>query len=163
MPNQRLLNHDIKAEYESALEMVRYHGMLLWQIFQAFILAITVLSGFIFQKITPKFIGVSNLQLFVGSLVGFLISILWLATFKRNSDYYNFRIAQAKEIESRLNYRILQDGEDFSEGYKVKIQNKPYKIGILGAILRTSIATPILISIFIVIYLFFMLVSGPWY
>jgi hypothetical protein len=150
--------------YAAALEQTRYEGQLMWQIFGAFLLPHTVFLAFLLQTAFGS--GQINSYrpgVFFASIVGGLLCIPWAASYSRNSDYYTFRMAQAREAEP-MNWNLLKgQGEQFSAGEKVRIADKTYRVNWLSRVLRTKRSVPLLISFFVIVYLGILVLNGPWW
>jgi hypothetical protein len=148
--------------YAHALEQVRYEGQLLWQIFGAFLLAHTVFMAFLLQSAfnseTPGY----QPAVFFPGLVGALLCLPWFAAYTRSSDYYIFRMAQAKAVEPKGWNLVAGQGEEFSDGKPVNVDSKTYRVNPLGRILRTKRSVPLLIIIFLATYLALVVWRGPW-
>jgi hypothetical protein len=85
----------------------------------------------------------------------------WLASYKRRSAFYHFRLAQAREAEPDGVNVLKVNGEDFAGGKAVKIRKDCYQIkGI--AKLRTRHAVRMLIIVFFITYLVVFILRGPW-
>ncbi len=95
-----------KSSYEMAVQLLSYEGQIAWQMNVLFI-GLNVGIGTIIQDYLDK---INTHYILVGafSLVGIIINIAWLGTFRRNNKYYNFRMAQAREAEPE-GWRLLSD------------------------------------------------------
>ncbi len=150
--------------YKTALEQVRYEGQLLWQIFNAFLLAHTVFVAFLLQAtFGQQPIANSRPTVLVAGVIGLALCILWAATYLRSSAYYIFRMAQAREAEPP-GWKLLKEaGEEFSSGRQVRIGANTYQATWLGRNLRTKRSVPLLIAVFAIIYLGIICISVPWW
>jgi len=160
------MNDESKSmdSYTNALEQVRYEGQLLWQIFSAFLLAHTVFLAFLLQTAFGS--GRMNSYhpgVFLASVVGGLLCIPWAASYSRSSDYYTFRMAQAREAEPTGWNLLKGEGEQFSAGRSVKIGTQTHRVSWLGRVLRTKRSVPLLIAFFALVYLGIFALSGPWW
>lgn len=107
-----------KSSYEMAVQLLSYEGQIAWQMNVLFI-GLNVGIGTIIQGYLDK---INTHYILVGafSLVGVIINIAWLGTFRRNNKYYNFRMAQAREAEPE-GWRLLSDrGYRFSKGHEIE-------------------------------------------
>lgn len=147
--------------YRTALEQVRYEGQLLWQIFGAFLLAQTVFLAFLLQTAFSKH-GYQPAVFFPG-LLGLFLCLPWLASYLRSSDYYVFRMAQAKEVEPEGWNIIRGAGERFSGGNPVEVGGKSYRVNWLGRALRTKRSVPALVLAFALAYAGLIVKCGPWW
>src|SRR5690606_25214823 len=144
---QRTANREM--QYEKALELLFYEGQIVWQMNIMFIALNVGIGTIISSPLTGQF---SQHRLLLGilSLFGLIINIAWLGTFRRNSKYYEFRMAQAREAEPD-NWRLVKDrGQRFSEGDGVIIENKKYRLGCFGEFFSNKRAILISIWLFII-------------
>jgi hypothetical protein len=154
------------GRYTAALEQVRYEGQLLWQIFNAFLLAHTVFLAFLLQAGfgSGKAMVSCRPGVFVAGIVGVILCVPWMATYLRSSAYYIFRMAQAREAEPVAWNIIKGQGEAFSAGRSpVIVGEEAYGLPWLGRALRTKRSVPLLIVVFFLSYLSVIVVSGPWW
>jgi len=150
--------------FTKALEQVRYEGQLLWQIFGAFLLPHSVFLAFILQNaFNGDALTLSRPGVFIASVVGFLLCIPWVASYSRSSDYYIFRMAQARAAEPPGWDLLHGAGEKFSAGNSVVIGGTHYRVKWLGRALRTKYSAPMLILIFALAYVAVAVISGPWW
>lgn len=147
--------------FAHALEQVRYEGQLLWQIFGAFLLAHTVFLAFILQSAFSLPDGYQAAVFFPG-ILGAILCLPWFAAYSRSSDYYIFRMAQAKALEPDGGNLIKGQGEQFSAGHAVVIDGKPYRVNWLGRALRTKRSVPLLVFSFLAAYGALVVWRGPW-
>ncbi|WP_297488095.1 hypothetical protein [Thermococcus sp.] len=151
------------AKYSVALELVKYEGQLLWQIFGAFLIAHTVFLSFLLQSLlTTPLTGQYQPSRFIAALVGLFLCIPWASSYFRSSDYYIFRMAQARDAEPPGWGFIGVRGEQFSKGLPVEIAGVEYRINWFSRVLRTKRAVPLIILTFAFIYLYILLQTGPW-
>lgn len=109
-------------KYENALSLLFYEGEIAWQINIVFIALNVGLGTLISSQIKDGTLRYGA-PLIVYSILGILITCLWLGTFSRNNSYYSFRMAQAREIEPE-DWRLIRDrGYKFSRGEKVVIDS----------------------------------------
>ena len=151
--NEKKISEEETRLYEAASSNVLNETLVLWQLSQVFLLGNTFLIGFIgiiFERTNDK------TALIPLSIIGLLISILWFFSFMRISKYYEFKIAQAKQREPDGWMLLREDGENFSEGDSVKINDKKYSVG-LGRLSNLAIVK-ILILIFMIFYLYIIFV-----
>jgi len=115
--------------HELSFNYVMNESTVLWQLSQVFLLGNTILSGFIVTILTKTNIE-NNLTIIFLSIIGIIISLLWLFSYARTSKYYEFRIAQAKQREPKSWMLFNEDGENFSQGDTIEIDCKKYSFGI---------------------------------
>src|SRR6478735_8729864 len=86
--------------FAAARDMLRYESDRLSSIFSAFLLANTVLIGFVLHATMTSggFPGEPGTAL-AGGLVGVCVSALWLAAYERNVSVLEMRMARARETE----------------------------------------------------------------
>ena len=152
-------------KYQASIELLFYEGQMLWQIMSTFMVINTIFLGFVSSQLDFKTNSgfEYNLACFLAGIFGLLLLIPWWGTFLRNSDYYHFRMSQAK-IAEPANWKLLKDnGESFAEGHKVKIGTKTHRISWFGRNMKNKRAIYWLISIFMVIYLSLIFSYGPWW
>lgn len=155
---------ELKLErYKSALGLLTFEAQFLWTIFSTFLLVHTILLGFIVQNSFKDNLFLNyNLPCFISGLVGLILIFPWYGTYKRNSDFYELRMAQSRICEPE-NWDLIADvGQKFADGKKVKLDGKDYQIGKWGMILRNRYSVPILVVVFLFVYLIIIFSSGPW-
>ena len=147
--------------YKTAIDLLKYEGEMLWQINTAFMLVHTIFLGFIAQAGMPKDCKFDdcNLILIIGGILGLALIIPWYGTFLRNSNYYHFRMAQAKHNEPKNFNLLTPDGKCFADGEKVKIDGDYYQLGPLSVWMKNKCALNWIIIVFTIIYLI-LITSG---
>ena len=138
--------------YKIAVEQVRYEGKLGWDNFRTFLIVHTIFIGFLAKDVFERQDTYSVDSLFT-SIIGILLCIPWFATKIRNDSYYEFRMAQARELEPDAWSYFKGKGQEFSAGKYVKIQDKSYQIPKLGRVITKPLATEIIIWTFLVVYI----------
>ena len=119
---------DLKGLFKITLEQARAEGTFLWHSFSAFLIANSILVGFIAQMLfTEKNDGSNKNIIYILSGVGILICVLWFGTYRRRSKNYHFRMAQARQREPEGWHLIAGDGYQFSEGEIIEIRNPENK------------------------------------
>lgn len=155
---------DNMARYQRVVEEVDRTGQLLWQIYGTFLLPQTIFLSFLLQTTLGDFRALYfRPGPFFTALVGAFLCIPWAACFFRSSEYYIFRMAQAREAEPSGWNIINGDGEKFAEGKGVQAGGKQHRIGYLSRKLRTKSSAPLLITIFAAVYIVIAAISGPWW
>ena len=161
---KRISKKDEKVNrYRCALEHARAENRTMWQVFSIFLLIHTVFVSFLFRAFANKSIKLYHPIVFVAAIAGLLVCILWWATHSRNRAYFLFRMAQARRAEPPGWNLLARDGENFAKGESIKIGEESYRVPCLGRKLKPYRAIPILICIFIVLYLLVLVLSGPWW
>jgi hypothetical protein len=86
--------------FAAARDMVHYESDRMSNIFSAFLLANTLLMGFLLHATTAGggFPGQPGTAI-AGGLVGLCVSALWLAAYERNVSALEMRLARARETE----------------------------------------------------------------
>ena len=125
-PNKR----EEKEIYEKAHSTVLNETHTLWHLSQVFLVANTFLAGFIGTNFNEINTNSNNVGFFLISIIGFIVSVLWLLSYSRISNYYKFRIAQAKQREPEGWMLYKEDAYFFSEGIKIQIDDRSYGLGI---------------------------------
>ncbi len=148
--------------YHEALEQMRYHGNTLWQMFTAFLLAHTLLLGFILQLTNSIQVARYHAPTFIASGAGVVLSAIWLIASLRFWDYYDFYLVLARAAEPS-DRRLLADTRDFQEGRTVVVRGKGHRLGLLARVFRVRRATDWLIAMFVVVYLSLFSLTGPWF
>lgn len=140
--------------YRIALDEAHTEGALLWQVFAAFLVAHSVLVGFILSAFSQDPVSVRGLL--VGGVFGGVLCIPWYAAFSRSAAYYDFWLAVAARAEPPGIRLISGEGRRFAEGKSVKIVCDEHQIPWIGRQLRVKRAGAILILAFGAAYLFFV-------
>ncbi|HLF83238.1 MAG TPA: hypothetical protein VI837_03590 [Blastocatellia bacterium] len=150
-----------EKEYDRALSLIQYHTQLLWQEFGAFLLAETVLIGFLGTAlIQEKAMVGKNWLIFGGGTLGFLLCLPWWSTFQHNYKYYRLRMAQAKRLEKGLAGTLLTEGEDLGSG--VDIDGTTLRFPWSARLLPPRRAMRLLIIIFALAFLVLAGITRPW-
>ncbi len=156
-------NDRAEREYDYAISLMQYHTDLLWKEFSAFLLANTVLIGFLATALADKEpIVRENWLVFLGSILGLLICPLWCATFQHNYKYYQLRVLQAKRHESALGISLLSEGGMLSEGEPVHIGDEKLQFHPLAQHLPPRRSVPLLIGLYAIAFGILIVISGPW-
>jgi len=150
-------------KYKITLELLKYEGEMLWQILTVYMLVNTIIIGFVSQiKVDNVTIFTFKPILFFAGVFGLLLTLPWLGTFIRNSEYYHFRMAQAKQAEPK-DWRLLRDqGQKFAQGDQITINNEKFQIICLGKIMRNKRAIYFVICLFALVYFGLIIFFGPW-
>ncbi len=149
-------------KYKAALQIAHNEGKILWDSSQIFLLTNTILGTFIGQS-ASKAIN-KNLAVFLPSLMGFMITFIWLTSHLRRSSYHKFRMAQLRELESEIGgiNLISGDGYIFSQGAGVEIKNKEYRLPLLARCLDTHTIILLIIILFLLGYTALTILSRPF-
>ncbi|HKQ99937.1 MAG TPA: hypothetical protein VJT09_04650 [Pyrinomonadaceae bacterium] len=118
---------DIRAAYQSSVQLIVYEGGLSWHTTSVFIhFATLLIAGAVF----PAFLGSVNQRLIavvglIFSVAGFAASIMWWSMVARNRRYYEFWFYSARELEKMMHSEIqtFQRGFEFSRGNEVSVAN----------------------------------------
>jgi hypothetical protein len=108
-------------KYQSALSLLFYEGQIAWQLNILFI-GLNVGIGTVISSSLLR-IHSDCILIFVFSLIGILINLAWLGTFRRNNKYYHFRMAQAREAEPKRWQLLSRRGYKFSKGQEIFIDD----------------------------------------
>src|SRR5438876_555055 len=102
--------------YIAALGLLNQERQLFWQTFTAFLVAHTVFMAFLLQMVSrPGILWSWAPGAFWASILGCVLSILWLTAHRRTAAYNRLRMAQAREAEPR-SWKFLRDGQSFAHG-----------------------------------------------
>lgn len=164
MPISKRANNERETankEYEYALSLMQYQTQLLWQEFGAFLLAETVLIGFLGTVLAQDHTQVNNNWLvFGGAFFGLILCIPWLSTFLHNYEYYLLRIGQAKRHENILGFALLTEGAELDSG--LCIGKKIYHHSWLARTLPPKHSVRFLIFVFAIAFGILIIISRPW-
>src|ERR1700710_2040761 len=107
-----------QLKYTSTIQLLIFEGEMLWIILSTYLVANTILLGFVGQMISTNKITapVTNWPCFLAGVLGLILVIPWTGTFLRNSAYYKLRMEQAKEVEPKKFSLLRGKGEAFSKG-----------------------------------------------
>jgi hypothetical protein len=140
--------------FAAARELLRYESDRLSNIFSAFLLANTVLMGFLLHAATGNggFPGEPGIAV-AGGLVGLCVSGLWLAAYERNASALDMRMARARETEPDGWELVTGRTQSFDQGDAVAFDglDEPMQVKGLGR-LEIRSAGRLLIALFIVLY-----------
>jgi lysylphosphatidylglycerol synthetase-like protein (DUF2156 family) len=145
--NSKIDEATIERKYDRAISLMKYQTELLWKEFEAFLLAETVLIGFLGTTLTKEeaFTG-KNIPVFLGAILGLIICIPWLSTFLHTYEFYNLRMAQAKRHEEEFGFELLTEGKILSSGKTIVIDGKEFHHAWLARILPPRRAVVLLHS-----------------
>ena len=144
--------------FELSVNYVLNDAEILWQSSHLFLLGNSILAGFIGTTIIG---GIArNWETFLLSSLGFLISVLWLLSYIRLSNYYKFRIDQAKQREPKGWMLFNEDGLHFALGEPIIIKGKRHSFD-LGAFSNLLIVR-VMAILFVLFYLWVSINSSPW-
>lgn len=152
-------------KYKIVLDLTKNEGIICWQINSVFIVLHVAIVGFLVDKFLSdnNFMNNYFLIIFLISLLGLITAIFWFTQYWRRSKYYEFRMAQTRELEKRVDKKlqlICGKGEEFSSGKEVIIDEKAYRLGFLIQLFRPRRTNSIFIILFIIFYLCLLLYSG---
>lgn len=152
-------NNDKIDKYKIALEIAHNEGKILWESSQVFLLSSTILGAFIAQAANNSLI--KSWEIFIPSLIGFAVACIWFVSHQRRSSYYNFRMAQVRELEPTNWNLIAGKGYVFSQGIEVKLKNVPYNLPAPAKYFTTHTIIQFIISLFIIGYFLLIILSWP--
>lgn len=156
---------DREKLYELALKNSMHEGVVLWSSSQIFLLANTIITAFITNGLfdeQKKFISDPNPPIFVICLLGIIISFVWLGTYQRRSNYYKFRATQVRQREPENWNLMAGDGKNFADGDTIEICGEKLNLGFLGKAFRPNKSMPILITLFIIMYIVTIFFVSPF-
>jgi hypothetical protein len=140
--------------FAAARDMLRYESDRLSNIFAAFLLANTVLMGFLLHATTQGggFPGEPGAAI-AGGLVGVCVSGLWLAAYERNASALEMRIARARETEPDGWELLTGRPHSWEQGQAAEFDGHDRPLRVKGlAKLEIRNAGRLLIALFIVAY-----------
>ena len=140
--------------FAAARDMLRYESDRLSNIFGAFLLANTVLMGFLLHVTTTSggFPGEPGTAV-AGGLVGLCVSCVWLAAYERNTSVLEMRMARARETEPDDWELVSGRPRSFEQGDATVFEGTDEPMRVKGlARLEIRNAGRLLISLFIVLY-----------
>ena len=113
MGNDNIRDEELE-QYKAALANFHYDGPMRWQVFQPFLIIntgwIIILANNLFGE-SPKFV-----FLISGGILGLIVTLFWLATYKRSLKWYYFRIYQVRKKEP-TNWNLMKgDASQFASG-----------------------------------------------
>lgn len=110
-----------ETAYSAAVDMAMYESQLFWAIMGVFLLAQTILAGFL---LTAKTSDSPALLRIAGASLGVVISWLWVVALARSAGYHKLRIYQARELERDLHYDLFIRAENFAAGKSVVVDSQ---------------------------------------
>ena len=140
--------------FAAARDMLRYESDRLSSIFSAFLLANTVLMGFLLHAATSSggFPGEPGTAV-AGGLVGVCVTGLWLAAYERNSALLEMRMARARETEPDDWELLTGRPHSFVRGDAAVFDGEDEPMRVTGlARLEIKYAGRLLIALFAVAY-----------
>ena len=140
--------------FAAARDMLHFESDRLSNIFSAFLLANTVLMGFLLHAATSSggFPGEPGTAV-AGGLVGVCVTALWLAAYERNSALLEMRMARARETEPDDWELITGRPHSFVRGDAAVFDGEDEPMRVTGlARLEIKYAGRLLIGLFAVAY-----------
>ena len=140
--------------FAAARDMLHYESDRLSNIFSAFLLANTVMLGFLLHAATGSggFPGEPGTAI-AGGLLGLSVSALWLAAYERSAAAVEMRIARARETEPDHWELVTGRPHDFDQGRTAAFDgdDEPRRVkGLARLGIRTS--GRLLIGLFMIVY-----------
>jgi hypothetical protein len=141
--------------FAAARDMLRYESDRLSNIFSAFLLADTVLMGFVLHATTTStggFPGEPGTAV-VGGVVGLCVSGLWFAAYERIASVLEMRLARARETEPDDWELLTGRVHSFNQGHAEVFDDEDEPRRVTGlARLEIRNAARLLIALFLVAY-----------
>jgi hypothetical protein len=147
-------DENIMQQFAAARDMLRYESDRLSSIFSAFLLANTVLMGFLLHAATSSggFPGEPGTAV-AGGLLGLCVSGLWFAAYERNAAALEMRFARARETEPDGWELLTGRPDSFDQGEAVVFDGQDEPMRVKGlARLGIRNAGRLLIAMFCVVY-----------
>ncbi len=133
-------------QFRMAVELVRLEAERLFQIFGAFLLAETVLTGFLLNAASTRERGP---YVALGGAVGIAMTAIWWTALQRHTASHRFRMAQANECEP-AGWRLLRErGEGFAAGEPVEVGGEQHRFRGWGERLTTRRFVELLMMLFV--------------
>lgn len=152
-----------KEEYDHALSLMQYHTQLLWQEFGVFLLAETVLIGFLGSMLAQgNTLFINKVLAFVGAVLGLIICLPWWTTYWHNYKYYELRLAQARRHEKILGISLLTEGKKLSSGDEVRIDGVIIRHPFWSRLFPPRLAVRFLIMVFTLAFITLAILTHPW-
>lgn len=127
MSNEKqTLDENRFEKFKITLDFLKFEATILWQIFSAFFVAHSIIVGFLIDHLKEQNYNDINWGLFLFfGILGVILSIFWLMTFNSNSQWYYYRMEQAKRDELNLCcendwYLLNKEAEKFSKNLPLK-------------------------------------------
>ena len=160
------IQNDVRRNtaYTHALDLLKFEGEMLWSILSVFLVVNTILIGFIGQYISTheeKIAKEGSWPCFIGSVMGLILMVPFYGTFLRNSQYYKFRMEQAKALEDRQYPLLRKDGKKFSKGKMAKANGKNIRLSWIGREMTNKKAASWMIFLFAFAYLGILFYTLP--
>jgi len=150
---------EYKIAYEQAIQLKMYEGNLVWSRSQTMLVANTILLaaiGIFLDSAEPNVYVLIPL-----SVIGFLLSLIWMTTTIRGFAFNKFWSFSARNQEEQMSgVKIFTDGAKFRNNKEVefgfKDENdlpKRYKRPVWGRLLATEQCLYLLIILFMAVYI----------
>jgi hypothetical protein len=144
-----------REEYSHLVAMVQVETQSQWANIAAFLVVETVILALVASVLIGKDKpDVGYAPVFALSIMGFLISLLWLAVVLRMKAYHELRVLQAKELEAHpdVPYRVFTRGADIELNGAAVADGKRVTTTLLGRI-RTLFSVIFLVLSFAAAFL----------
>ena len=141
------------TEYGATVQMVTYEAQNYWTTTGSFLLATTLLAGFIFAT-DPK--SAQNWMRVVACILGSILSVTWVAAIMRSAQYANLRIHQARALEqahSVSGFSLFTNGKHMADGETVTVADERFRLNWLARKVPTKYAGAVLPFTFLLIFL----------
>lgn len=161
MRNNRISLRELenaRVGYQAALNHVEFYGGKIWAIFNAMLVANSiVIAGIIVILNQPEL----NTLRIILPLIGLLLCASWFVMAKRSHSFSIYYMLSAREIEeSYFSKRIMtfSRGGQFSDGKSVSIkiggQYINYQMNIYSRFIKNELFSYLIIFTFVVLYSF---------
>lgn len=156
---------DTVKDYDRAIDLMKYHAQVVWQIFGTSLITETVILGFIGNAFAKchKLNDENNHFLFWGSIFGLILIMPWLSAFLYTYKQYILRIFQAKKHESTKGIgKLLTEGKKLSEEGKVCVDGEPLSLSWISKKLPPKASYILIMIFFALAYIVLAILSNPW-
>lgn len=124
----------MEEQYKILVEFIKYEGQRLWQVFHLYLLVHILLLGLIISLRNEQ----NQTFLISLGIFGTFLCVPWAGAYFHHSQLYMKRIQQAKVIENKMKWNILNDEPHYE---------------IFETIFRPKYTTPFIVIGFSVIYI----------
>ncbi|MBA7491467.1 hypothetical protein ES702_02013 [subsurface metagenome] len=151
------MEKDKLEKYKCFLEQLRYDGGLLWRITGVFLLPNSIFLAFLLTVSFEKE-RIGSLGIVVAAIIGCVLSFCWLLAYFRSLAFYDFRMAEAREVEPSKWNLLKGKPQEFMNGDTVEIKEYPYVLWLRWyQKLKTRYAVLTIVILFLLTYLFILL------
>jgi len=148
-----------RVGYEAAIQMWYYYGEVLWQKYNALLVANSIVISAI--GLVLKGQDTSLVLCLILPFLGLMLCAMWFLIVERSREYHIYFMLSAREIEEKYlanEVKSLERGARYGKGEQVALrlggEAKPLQMSRWARWLKTRTLSCIVILIFVLIYLF---------